>query len=39
VEFTREYQPGGDVFADVAGELVRHLVTGLGSLESATTAA
>ena len=39
VEFTREYQPGGDVFADVAGELVRYVVTGLGSLESATTAA
>ncbi len=39
VEFTREYQPRGDVFADVAGELVRHAVTGLGSLESASTAA
>jgi hypothetical protein len=39
VEFTREYQPGGDVFSDVAAELVRHAVTGLGSLESASTAA
>ena len=39
VEFTREYQPGGDVFADVAAALVRHATTGLGSLESASTAA
>lgn len=39
VEFTHEYQPAGDVFADVASELARHAVSGLVSLESASTAA
>jgi [lysine-biosynthesis-protein LysW]---L-2-aminoadipate ligase len=39
VEFTHEYQPAGDVFADVASELGRHAVTELAALESTSTAA
>lgn len=39
VGFTHEYQHGGDVFADVASELVRHAVTQHAALESTFTAA
>jgi len=39
VEFTGEYRPAGDVFADVAGALARHAVTVLASRESAIAAA
>ena len=30
VEFTREYQPAGDVFADIAAELARQAVMTIG---------
>ena len=39
VEFTNEYQPTGDVFSDVAGELERHAVALLASRASASAAA
>ena len=35
VEFTHEYQPDGDVFADVAAELARHAAAGLGAAAAA----
>lgn len=35
VEFTHEYQPGGDVFADVAAELTRQAVAGVGAVAAA----
>ena len=31
VEFTSEYQPAGDMFADVAGELARMALTSLAA--------
>jgi len=31
VEFTSEYQPGGDVFSDVAGSIARYAVALLAS--------
>ena len=39
VEFTSEYQPGGDVFSDVAGSLARHAFALLASRASASAAA
>jgi len=35
VEFTREYQPAGDVFADVAAELARQATATLGAAAAA----
>jgi [lysine-biosynthesis-protein LysW]---L-2-aminoadipate ligase len=35
VEFTQEYQPEGDVFADVSGELTRLAVASLGAAAAA----
>jgi RimK family alpha-L-glutamate ligase len=39
VEFTSEYQPGGDVFSDVAGLLARHAFALLASRAAASAAA
>ena len=39
VEFTSEYQPGGDVFSDVSGLLARHAFALLASRPSASAAA
>ena len=39
VEFTNEYQPGGDVFSEVAGGLAGQAVALLASRESASAAA
>ena len=39
VEFTEEYLPAGDVFADVAGELMRAATAGLVPVEPASSAA
>jgi glutathione synthase/RimK-type ligase-like ATP-grasp enzyme len=35
VEFTHEYQPGGNIFAEVASVLARRAVDVLAALESA----
>jgi len=35
VEFTQEYQPGGDVFTDVAAELTRRAAASLGAAAAA----
>ena len=39
IQFTGEYQLAGDVFADVAGELIAHAVARTTSSEAASTAA